>query len=34
MTISARISSATERVFENGALNAGMPRVFAYASEI
>ncbi len=27
--ISARISSATERVFENGALNTGMPRIMA-----
>ena len=27
--ISARISSATERVFENGALKTGMPRIIA-----
>ena len=27
MTISAMISSATERVLENGALNTGMPMV-------
>ena len=28
-TISARISSATERVFEKGALKTGMPRIVA-----
>src|SRR3954468_2300389 len=34
ITISASISSATERVFENGALNAGTPRRLAGASAI
>src|SRR5215468_131628 len=34
ITTSARISSATERVFENGALNAGMPRRLAWPSAI
>ncbi len=32
--ISARTSSATDRVFENGALNTGMPRIMAASRSI